>query len=120
MKKLNDTKHVSRKGVSFNAPEWGVDFFETFSPVVGFDIVRAVLAISTMKEWNFRALDFKQTYLNAALSEDIWLELPDGSKVKALNAIYGLKQSALEWYKELRDAIPVSYTHLTLPTTPYV
>ena len=29
----------------------GVDFFETFSPVVGFDIVRTVLAISAMKEW---------------------------------------------------------------------
>ena len=82
-----------------------MDFFETFSPVVGFDIVRTVLAISAMKEWKLRALDFKQAYLNAALSEDIWLELPDGSEVKALNAIYGLKQSALEWYKELRDAI---------------
>ncbi|CAN0511271.1 unnamed protein product, partial [Discosporangium mesarthrocarpum] len=44
-------------------------------------------------------------YLNAPLQEDIWLELPDGRIVKARKAIYGLKQSALEWYKELRRAI---------------
>ena len=37
------------------------------------------------------------------LTEEIWLELPFCSIVKALNAIYGLKQLALKWYKELRD-----------------
>ena len=105
MKKLNDTKHVSRKGVSFNAPEWGVDFFETFSPVIGFDVVRTVLAIATMRGWNLRTPDFKHAYLNAALPEEIWLERPDVSFVKELNAIYGLKRSELEWYKELRNAI---------------
>ncbi|CAN0506652.1 unnamed protein product, partial [Discosporangium mesarthrocarpum] len=42
---------------------------------------------------------------NAPLQEDIWLELPDGRIVKARKAIYGLKQSALELYKELRRAI---------------
>ena len=103
MKKLNDTKHVSRKGVSFNAPEWGVDFFETFSPVIGFDVVRTVLAIATMRGWNLRTPDFNHAYLNAALPEEIWLERPDVSFVKELNAIYGLKQLALKWYKELRD-----------------
>ena len=35
----------------------------------------------------------------------MWLELPDGNVVKALNAIYGLKQSAMEWYRELRRTI---------------
>ena len=43
--------------------------------------------------------------MNAALSEEVWLELPDGGIAKRLNSIYGLKQSALEWYKKLRNAI---------------
>ena len=72
----------------------GVEIFETFSPVVGSDIVRAVLALSAMKEWKLGALEFKQAYLDAALSEDIGLELPDGSNVKAPNALYRQRQSA--------------------------
>ncbi|CAN0502540.1 unnamed protein product, partial [Discosporangium mesarthrocarpum] len=49
--------------------------------------------------------DFTQAYLNATLKEDVWLELPDGEIVKANKAIYGLEQSAMEWYKELRGTI---------------
>ena len=83
----------------------GVDFFETFSPVVGFDTMRTVLAASAAKGWNIKVLDFKQAYLNAPLREDIWLELPNGEVVKACKAVYGLRQSAMEWWKELRKSI---------------
>ncbi|CAM9347527.1 unnamed protein product [Discosporangium mesarthrocarpum] len=50
-------------------------------------------------------LDLAQAYVNASLEEDVWLDLPDGRIVKARKAIYGLKQSTLEWYKELKGAI---------------
>ena len=96
------TAHLVARGFT-QRPE--MDFLETFSPVVGFNTVCTVLAISAMKEWKLRALDFKQAYCIAALSEAIWLELPEGSNVKALNAIYGLKQSALEWCEGLCNAI---------------
>ena len=67
--------------------------------------MRTVLAISAMRGRNLQALEFKQAYSSAALSVEIWLELAAGSVVKALNVIYGLKKSALERYKELRNAI---------------
>ncbi|CAN0510603.1 unnamed protein product, partial [Discosporangium mesarthrocarpum] len=69
----------------------GIDFFQTFSPVIGFDVMRTVLATAAHKAWNISLLDFTQAYLNAPLQEDIWLELPDGRIVKARKAIYGLK-----------------------------
>ncbi|CAM9813310.1 unnamed protein product, partial [Choristocarpus tenellus] len=78
----------------------GVDYFSTFSPVVGFDVIRAVLTTAANRNW-INSLDFTQAYLNARLPEDVWLQLPNGSIVKAARAIYGLKQSAMEWYKEL-------------------
>ncbi|MGH0052594.1 MAG: reverse transcriptase domain-containing protein, partial [Sphaerochaetaceae bacterium] len=83
----------------------GRDFFESFSPVVGFDTMRIVFAISAMERWNLKTLDFKQAYLNAKLSEETWLELPSGEVVQACKALYGLRQSALEWYRELKDSI---------------
>ena len=83
-----------------------VDFFKIFSLVIGFDVVvRTVLAISAKRGWNLRARDFKQAYFNDAISEETWLELHDGSNIKALNDIYGLKQSALKWWKDLRTVI---------------
>ncbi|CAM9124172.1 unnamed protein product [Discosporangium mesarthrocarpum] len=83
----------------------GISFFQTFSPVIGFDVMRTVLATAAHNVWDIGLLDFTQAYLNASLEEAVWLENPDGSIVKARKAIYGLKQSALEWYKELRGAI---------------
>ena len=40
----------------------GVDFVETISPVIGFDVVRTVLAISALQGGTLRTLDFKQAY----------------------------------------------------------
>ncbi|CAM9635846.1 unnamed protein product, partial [Choristocarpus tenellus] len=95
------TRLVAR-GFTQNA---GVDFFEPFSPVVGYDTLRYVISVAAYKGWSIDDLDFTQAYLNADLQEDIWLELPDGRTVKAEKAIYGLKQSAMEWYHELRKII---------------
>ena len=83
----------------------GLDFFETFSPVGGFDTLRTVLAVPTSRRWGVTALSFKQAYLNASLREDIWLELPNGEVIKAYKAVYGLRQSAMEWWKKLRKGI---------------
>ncbi|CAM9479672.1 unnamed protein product [Choristocarpus tenellus] len=90
------------RGFTQNA---GVDFFETFSPVVGYDTLRCIISVAAYRGWSIDALDFTQAYLNADLQEDIWLELPDGCTVKAEKAIYGLKQSAMEWYHKLRSTI---------------
>ncbi|CAN0014305.1 unnamed protein product [Choristocarpus tenellus] len=53
----------------------GVDYFSTFSPVVGFDVIRAVLATAANRNWIINSLDFTQAYLNAPLPEDVWLQL---------------------------------------------
>ncbi|CAM9654752.1 unnamed protein product [Choristocarpus tenellus] len=83
----------------------GVDYFSTFSPVVGFDVIRAVLATAANRNWVINSLDFTQAYLNALVHGDVWLQLPNGSFAKAARAIYGLKQLAMEWYKELKGTI---------------
>lgn len=83
----------------------GLDFFEISSPVVGFDHLPIILAVSASKGWNVRATDFKQAYLNEPLVEDIWLELPGRKVVQACKAVYVHRQSAMEWRKELRKSI---------------
>ncbi|CAN0237543.1 unnamed protein product [Discosporangium mesarthrocarpum] len=43
----------------FTQPE-GVDFFQTLSPVVGYDTLRAVLSVAPHRGWNINALDLTQ------------------------------------------------------------
>ncbi|CAM9419343.1 unnamed protein product, partial [Sphacelaria rigidula] len=81
----------------------GIDLFETSSPAVGFDVMRTVLATAALRKRRVGMLDFTQAYLNSPLLEDVWLQLPDKRVVKVDKAIYGLKQSAVQWFKELRS-----------------
>lgn len=83
----------------------GVNFFETVSPVVGSDTVRTVVATSASKGWNVRALYFKHAYFNVQLSEEIRMEPPRGRVFPACKAIFGLRQSTMERWKELRERI---------------
>src|SRR5687767_15069476 len=84
----------------------GLDFDETFSPVIRYDTLRLLLALSAHFQWTSRQLDIKTAFLYGLLKEDIYMELPEGSrtpgKVAKLNwCIYGLKQSSREWYYRL-------------------
>lgn len=51
------------------------------------------------------ASDFKQAYPNAPLAGEVWLELPSGEVLQAYKAVYRLRQSAMGWYKEVRESI---------------
>src|SRR5690606_25365898 len=84
----------------------GQDFDEIFSPVVRFDSMRLLLAISASKRWKPRQLDVKMAFLYGFLKEEVYMQLPEGSRENGKCAllqrcIYGLKQSSREWYFRL-------------------
>ncbi|KAL4028032.1 hypothetical protein IC575_011224 [Cucumis melo] len=83
----------------------GIDFFETFSPIIKASTVRVVLNLAVSKGWNLQHLDFNNAFLNGELSEDVYMSQPAGyvhphfpDYVCKLNkAIYGLKQAPRAW-----------------------
>lgn len=87
----------------------GVDFFETFNPVVKASTVRVVLSIGVARGWKLRQLDFNNAFLNGELTEDIYMAQPPGyvdssqpqSVCKLRKAIYGLKQAPRAWNEAL-------------------
>ncbi|GBO17417.1 Retrovirus-related Pol polyprotein from transposon TNT 1-94 [Araneus ventricosus] len=92
----------------------GIDYFDTFSPVINFTLVRLFIVILvTMKGWLCNHLDIKSAYLYAPLNEDIFMEQPSGfvidnennSVFKLKKALYGLKQAGREWYSELNNSL---------------
>ncbi|KAI0992157.1 hypothetical protein K3495_g16029, partial [Podosphaera aphanis] len=86
----------------------GLDYDETFAPVVRYDSLRLLLAISASKQWKPRQLDIKTAFLYGVLNEEIYMQLPEGYRkenyvARLKRCIYGLKQSPREWYFRLTE-----------------
>ena len=89
----------------------GVDYQDTYSPVIKQPTVLLVLSLAVMNNWPLRQLDVNNAFLQGNLNEDVYMEQPQGfvdkdkpDYVCKLNkAIYGLKQAPRVWYLELRQ-----------------
>ena len=91
----------------------GLDFDQVFSPVVRFETVRLMLALTALEDWYITGLDVRSAYLYGKLDEEIYMEQPEGfaaprSQRKVLRlwrALYGLKQAGLAWWRTLDKSL---------------
>jgi histone deacetylase 1/2 len=56
----------------------GVDFDETFSPVVKTATIRAVLTIAAARDWPVHQMDVNNAFLHGHLSERVYCQQPAG------------------------------------------
>lgn len=83
----------------------GIDFFETYAPVVRHESVRAVLAIAAVADLEILQLDDKTAFLHGDLDEEIYMEQPEGfvdphrpeEVCRLQKSLYGLKQASRSW-----------------------
>ncbi|KAA3459044.1 Retrovirus-related Pol polyprotein from transposon TNT 1-94 [Gossypium australe] len=99
--------------MGFSSTTAGLDYHETFSPVVKANTVHLILVLALSRKWKLRQVDVNNVFLNGDLAEDIYRKQPTGFEVvddhgqplacKLNKATYGLKQAPRAWFEKLRN-----------------
>lgn len=96
-------RYKARLVVRGFSQEYGVDYFQTYSPVVRYASIRTIMAMAAAENLKLIQFDVKTAFLYGDLSEDIYMKQPVGyedgtSKVcKLRKSLYGLKQASRNW-----------------------
>ena len=60
----------------------GIDHEETFAPVARYTSIRTIMALASMMKWDLHQMDVKKTFLNGVIDEEVYIEQPQGLKLK--------------------------------------
>ena len=106
-------KHKARLCAHRGMQQWGINYWETYSPVVNWLSVRTLMAISIIHDLETRSIDFVLAFPQAEVNVPIFMELPMGfncddsrNQVLRLNKnLYGLKDDSLNFFKMLKEGL---------------
>ncbi len=91
----------------------GMDYNETFSPVLRITSFRALLATAAQFRLIIHQMDVRTAFLHGNLHEEIYMEQPPGYisndhpnyVCKLVKSLYGLKQSPRQWYERFTNCM---------------
>ncbi|KAJ9541050.1 hypothetical protein OSB04_027556 [Centaurea solstitialis] len=104
----------------------GIDYEETYSPVMDAITFRYLISLAVSKNLEMRLMNVVTAYLYGSLDSDIYMKIHEGFKmpealstkpremysIKLQRSLYGLKQSGRMWYNHLSDYLIIKgYTN---------
>ena len=108
-------KYKARLCAHGGMQQWGIDFWETYAPVVNWLSVRTLLTLSVVHSWHSRSIDFVLAFPQADLDHDVFMEFPAGVcsnagtrkeyVLKLKKNLYGLKDAAHNWFQLLSKGL---------------
>jgi histone deacetylase 1/2 len=95
-------KYKARLVAEWFKQRFGIDYEDTFSPVVKMSTIRVILSIAISRGWSLRQLDVQNAFLHGILEEEVYIDKSHPNFVCKLDkALYGLKQAPRAWYARL-------------------
>ncbi|UYV62631.1 hypothetical protein LAZ67_2001358 [Cordylochernes scorpioides] len=106
-------RHKARLVAKGYSQQYGIDYEETFAPVVRQSTIRMFLALAVEYNLILHQMDVQSAYLNGEIKEEIYMTQPENfvsrkypERVCRLKkAIYGLKQAGIVWHERLDNEL---------------
>jgi len=67
-------KHKARFAVHGFSQVKGINYDDTFSPVLRYSSIRSMLALLAQMGWKIHQMDVKTTFLNGKIEEEVYIE----------------------------------------------
>ncbi|KAL4561507.1 hypothetical protein LXL04_033674 [Taraxacum kok-saghyz] len=91
----------------------GVDYFDTYTPVVRISTIRLLIALASIHNLVIHQMDVKTAFLNGELDEEVYMKQQEGFVMpgkehmvcKLIKSLYGLKQAPKQWHQKFDDVI---------------
>mmetsp|Transcript_15021 Transcript_15021/g.28265 ORF Transcript_15021/g.28265 Transcript_15021/m.28265 type:complete len:2300 (+) Transcript_15021:159-7058(+) len=91
----------------------GVDYFDTYAPVVQWSTIRLILTLTLKHGWSTRQVDYTNAFAQADIQEEVYIEPPRGfvgkdgidKVLKLRKSLYGLKQAPKTFFDKLRAGL---------------
>jgi hypothetical protein len=108
-------KHKARLNVHGGQQELGVNYWETYAPVVTWAAIRMILVLVILYDWHTVQIDFVLAYPQADVETDIYMQIPKGFEIegktrkthvlKLIKNLYGQKQAGRVWNQHLHEKL---------------
>lgn len=119
----DNIKYKARLTIDGSAQQQGVDYTESYSPVIKLVTFRILLAFAATSRLTLYQYDFDNAFLNATISDDdppVYMDPPfsydfqsaclnagldpnSNIKLRLKKTLYGLKQSPRKWYLTISE-----------------
>jgi hypothetical protein len=112
---IKSHKHKARLNLHGGKQVYGMNYYETYAPVVTWFAIRLMIIFGIIFCWAFCQVNFVMAYPQAPIEMVIYMELPEGIQTAHENSkdhvlkleknIYGQKQASCVWNSFLVDKL---------------